>query len=153
MPFGPMIATRSPRSTLSETSRAPVVAVGLPEALDLEHLRAARAPLAEAEARVAARALRQRSMTIFSISLILLCACRALVALARKRSTKAWCSAISASRLVDLGSRRSRSRAWRRRRRSSCRVERGRLVVDVDDVGADVVEEAVVVRDHHEQPL
>ncbi len=50
-------------------------------------------------------------MTIFSIILILLCACRALVALARKRSTNAWWSAICFSRFSISASLRSRSAA------------------------------------------
>ena len=48
-------------------------------------------------------------MTIFSIILILLWACRAFVAFARKRSTNAWCPAICFSRFVISASFRSRS--------------------------------------------
>ena len=51
-------------------------------------------------------------MTIFSISLILLCACRAFVAFARKRSTNAWCPAICFSRFVISASFRSRSASF-----------------------------------------
>ncbi|MND04835.1 hypothetical protein D3C83_252820 [compost metagenome] len=47
-------------------------------------------------------------MTIFSIILTLLCAWRALVALARKRSTNAWWSAICFSRFSISASLRSR---------------------------------------------
>ena len=51
-------------------------------------------------------------MTIFSMSLILLCACRAFVAFARKRSTNAWCPAICFSRFWISASFRSRSASF-----------------------------------------
>ena len=88
------------------------------------------------------------------MSLILLCACRALVALARKRSTNAWWSAICFSRFsISASLRVALTGLLRHEGGVVAGVEGQRLVVDVDDVGADVVEEAVVVRDDDRRPL
>ena len=93
-------------------------------------------------------------MSIFSIIFILLCAWRALLALALKRSTNFWWCAISSSRFVDLlllalAVRRPCAHEGR----VVAGVERHRLVVHVQDVGGDVVQEAVVVRDDDAGPL
>ena len=83
----------------------------------------------------------------------LLTAWRAFVALARKRSTNCWWWAISRSRLAISFSRRSRSPTLGLQEGGVVPgVELHRLVVDVEDAGRHVVEEPVVVGDHHQHP-
>jgi hypothetical protein len=79
----------------------------------------------------------------------LLCAWRALLFLALNRSTNFWWCAISFCRPSISFSRRSRLEpSVLHERRVVAVVQRHGGVVHVQDVRGDVVEEAVVVRDH-----
>ena len=148
-PFGPMIATRSPRRTMSETRSRTRLS---PYAFETPSISSTSRPLCRSGVNWKSGARREvvssSPTSIFSICLRRLCACRALVAFAPKRSTQARFSATIASaraisRLLALADRRLLGHE----RGVVAGVRGDRAVVDVEDVRRDVVEEALVVRD------
>ncbi len=112
-PFGPMIATRSPRRTVSDTSVSTRLS---PYDFDTPSRSSTSRPLGRSGVTRNCGVRRELSASsatsIFSICLRRLCACVALVFLAPNRSTQARLRAISSSARATLVSARSRAAAF-----------------------------------------
>ncbi len=131
-----------------------VVAVRLPDGVDLESGPPARPPLAESETRVPAGALGQLVDDDLLDQLDLALRLPRLGRLRTEAVDEGLVSGDLLLALLDLGFLPLPFRLLGGFERGVVpRVERHRLVVDVGDVGADVVEEAEVVRDDDREAL